>query len=415
MGKKGPSLSGVIAFLLGVAGLLIVGIPGLLAIFWALSLGVFVWRFVSRWVESGRPKRRNHRLADLARHVASSARDLVAIVAFAVAVIVSVLLVLAGGLPASSVSASGRFEYPPSEPAACPEPGPVRLLDGMALVPGGCFVMGSTEEQIKAASAYCARVKRLVREWGCSPNLFSDELPQRVVELDPFWIDQHEVTNEQFAEFVSHTNYRTQAETSGSSLVWDPFGRLFRRVSGASWLHPEGPGSGVGGRPSYPVGHMSWRDADAYCRWAGKRLPTEAEWEKAARGPDGWVFPWGNSWVVNEHPPRANVDEATPVPRLRPVGSFPRGQSVYGVDDVLGNAFEWVSDWYDDNYYSHGEPRDPIGPSTGTRKALRGGSAGTDPAWIRVPWRTAQEPTYATSLTGMRCARDVTGSPAGAA
>jgi len=159
-------LSGVIAFLLGVAGLLVVGSHGLLAIFWALSLGVFVWRFMSRWVESGRPKSRNHRLADLVRHVASSVRDLVALVALAVAVIVSVLLVLAGGLPASPVSASDSLSTPRPSPPRAQSRDQCDCRTAWHGFRVGASKLGSTEEQIKAASAYCARVKRLVREWG---------------------------------------------------------------------------------------------------------------------------------------------------------------------------------------------------------------------------------------------------------
>ena len=149
----------------------------------------------------------------------------------------------------------------------------------------GDFEMGSTDSDIDL-------IMSLDSCSNCERDWFADEQPQHTVYLDAFWIDQTEVTNGMFTIFVGAAGYKTFAEDWGSSLVYQS-GDL-EEVSGADWEHPQGPDSSIQGIEDHPVIHISWNDASAYCEWAGRRLPTEAEWEKAARGTDGRIFPWEN-------------------------------------------------------------------------------------------------------------------------
>jgi sulfatase modifying factor 1 len=246
-------------------------------------------------------------------------------------------------------------------------------LDEMVVVPAGRFRMGSDD-----------------------PWAYPDdgEGPVHDVDVSSFRIDATAVTNRQFAEFVEATRYVTEAQRYGWSFV---FGGLlpdefpptrgvasapwWRQVPDTDWSHPEGPHSGVAERMDHPVVHISWRDAGAFCRWAGKRLPTEAEWEYAARGgSDGAVFPWGdelepdgahcmNVWqgTFPSHNSRADGFLGT-----APVTTY--GPNGYGLYNMTGNVWEWCADWYDAAYYGASERRDPKGPEAGTRRVMRGGS-----------------------------------------
>ncbi len=193
----------------------------------------------------------------------------------------------------------------------------------MVLAPTGSFLMGSTE--------------------GTGNQ---DEHPQHSVSLDAYYIDQFEVTNAQYAEFMNATGH--------------PAPRM--------WGQPQFD------KPNLPVVGITWFDAQAYSKWAKKRLPTEAEWEKAARGTDGRIFPWGNDSDTE----KANVEMS--IGRLTDVGSYPAGVSPYGVHDMAGNVFEWVADWYDANYYLDSPDENPPGPETGQYRILRGGS------WLDTWW-----------------------------
>jgi formylglycine-generating enzyme required for sulfatase activity len=228
------------------------------------------------------------------------------------------------------------------------------------------------------------------------PNVMADEKPRHKVSLDAFWMDLTEVTNAMFAQFVADTGYRTETEQNGSSAVWNGGGWDY--VSGANWRAPFGPGSNAPN--NHPVIQVSWNDALAYCEWAGRRLPTEAEWEKAASGPDNFLYPWGNA-----EPSSARANYADNVGSLVPVGSYPDGASGYGVMDMGGNVYEWTADWYGSDYFSNSPPNNPTGPASGKYKVMRGGSWELDALRLRVFVREVSGPNAANSNIGFRCAQ----------
>ncbi|MBM3238589.1 uridine kinase [Candidatus Poribacteria bacterium] len=234
----------------------------------------------------------------------------------------------------------------------------------MILIPAGDFVMGSNDTQIM----------QLVREYGAKIHWFNDERPRHIVNLSSFYIDKYPVTNEQYAKFIRETGYK-KPET------WD-----IRRYN----------------QSKQPVVGISWHDAEAYCQWAGKRLLTEAEWEKAARGVNARLFPWGD----NNPEGRANYGGREGGPTI--VGKFPDGSSPYGVMDMAGNVWEWVNDWYDSEYYSHAPYRDPKGPNSGHGKCVRGGSWINNPTMIRCTERDYRRlPHKDLKYFGFRCAADL--------
>ncbi len=219
------------------------------------------------------------------------------------------------------------------------------------------------------------------------------EGPVHEVELDPFGIDRYAVSNARFGEFVASTGYITDAERYGWSFVFggllpDDFSETravadapwWRQVYGADWRHPEGPQSTVDDRFDHPVVHVSWNDARAYCVWSGTRLPTEAEWEYAARGGATTSFPWGDELEPDgEH--RMNVFQGEfPIQNTgadgyfgtAPVGAFL--PNAFGLYNMTGNVWEWCADWYDPGCYATAPRKNPSGPSAGTRRVIRGGS-----------------------------------------
>jgi len=270
----------------------------------------------------------------------------------------------------------------------------------MSEIPAGIFLRGSTLTDTQYFGTLCAKDPRL----SCTAASFDDETPQRAVDLKTFWIDVDEVTNEQFLLFVQSTGYKTAAEKAGSSGVWDDVQRKIVTIEGADWRHPEGPTSSISDRTHYPVVHITWDEAQAYCAWVKKRLPTEAEWEKAARGTAGLQFPWGNEW----DPQIMDVATEQRTPPLYPVGSFPLGTSPYGVENMIGNVVEWVADWYNPKYYQTGPLKDPLGPSNdlGDGRVIRGGSRATKVPFLHAAWRNSTKPDTHHNLLGFRCAKD---------
>lgn len=272
-------------------------------------------------------------------------------------------------------------------------------------VPGGEFVMGDPFDE-----GYLDDGERLVHR----------------VSLYSFAIDATAVTNDQFARFVAATGYRTEAETYATSAVFhlavaappaDILGRspsapFWLEVRGADWAHPAGPLSNPEGLGHHPVVHVSHHDATAYCQWAGRRLPTEAEWEFAARGGRaGQRFPWGND-LTPQGRHRANIWQGR-FPHTNtlddgylttcPVRSFPPND--WGLYETSGNVWEWCSDWFSPHSYQHSAPLNPHGPRTGTTRVTRGGSYLCHASYCnryRVAARTSNTPDSSTSNCGFR-------------
>lgn len=289
---------------------------------------------------------------------------------------------------------------------------------GMVLVPAGEFLMGDE-----------------------SPHAFlgDGEGPVRSVHVGDFLIDATAVTNAAFDDFVHATGYRTEAERFGWSFVFDSFVDLkdrsakvagtvagapwWRAVRGADWAHPFGPHSDLAELAGHPVVHVSWNDAAAYAAWAGKRLPTEAEWEKACRG--GAVqtrFPWGDELMPGgEHMmnvwqgdfPRRNTGEDGYL-ATAPADSFP--PNGFGLYNTTGNVWEWVADFYSSHWHARESDRtrrDPTGPPAGPSKVLRGGSYLCHASYCnryRTTGRIENTPDTSTGHMGFRCAADVHGA-----
>ncbi len=213
-----------------------------------------------------------------------------------------------------------------------------------------------------------------------------DEYPRHEVLLDTFWIDQFEVTNGRYVEFVKSAGHRVPQNPT------NPTRNLWQGDSITESLAER------------PVINVDWFDADAYCKWAGKRLPTEAEWEKAAKGTSDRRFPWGNVEPTTKHLNYNQrwIGEKT----LMPVGSYEAGKSPYGVYDVVGNVWEWVNDWYDARYYEKSPSKNPIGPQEGTKKVIRGAGWQNETPTVRIFTRVDSDPTMRNESTGFRCAAD---------
>lgn len=307
--------------------------------------------------------------------------------------------------------------------------------DGMKWIPGGIFKMGADQSGGR-----------------------QDEYPSHQVKLEGFWMDEREVTNAQFAEFVKATGYKTIAERRPdweelkktlppgtpkppdnvlvpASLTFTPpsqpvplnnVAQWWSWTPGADWKHPQGPGSSIKGKDSYPVTQISWEDANAYAKWAGKRLPTEAEWEYAARGGmEKGLYPWGDAGIETGKA-KANTWQGSFPNKdtgwdgfsgLAPTGSYPANN--FGLYDMAGNVWEWVADWYTPDYYSSlssnmttnpkgpaksYDPEEPMVP----KKVTRGGSFMCNASYCegyKVTSRMKSSPDTGLENTGFRCVK----------
>jgi len=280
----------------------------------------------------------------------------------------------------------------------------------MVALPGGTFLMGTNYDRGFPADG---------------------EGPVRTVSLSPFAIDTYPVTNADFAAFVAATSFRTEAEVFGWSFVFwshippERFADLVEdtaaptpwwcKVPGASWKQPVGPGSDVQETLNHPVAHVSWNDAAAYAAWASKALPTEAQWEYAARGGlEQKLYPWGEE-LTPEGKHRCNIWQG-PFPRHDtaedgyagscPVDSFP--PNGYGLYSVVGNVWEWCADWFHTAFSVKSVLHDPAGPSIGQTKVMKGGSFLCHASYCnryRVAARTSNTPDSSASNIGFRCVR----------
>ena len=305
---------------------------------------------------------------------------------FALTVLVSMMLAActAPPLPTATVPAPTNTLPPSSTPTPVPPtptpvpPTPTPTLgigstllsekDGMTLVyvPAGEFLMGSTDADTDAGS---------------------EEKPQHKVYLDAYWIDQTEVTQGMYAKCVAAGNCKQRACTDLA-------------------IYPSGD--------NYPAICATWNDAQAYCEWAGRRLPTEAEWEKAARGTDGRKYPWGNEPaagtllnLADKSGTGINSDKTIDDGHadIAPVGTYPAGASPYGALDMAGNAWEWVADWYGRFYYDTSPDRNPTGPASAQMRGQRGGSCYFQAARARTAARGGDVPDITYGDTGFRCSR----------
>lgn len=233
----------------------------------------------------------------------------------------------------------------------------------MVLIPAGEFTMGSGEDDKSAGN---------------------DERPAHQVDLDDFYIDQYEVTTSHYENFLQETQYAVPK-------YWSP-------------QVPKQQGN-------KPVVGVNWKDATTYCSWAGKRLPTEAEWEKAARRTDQRIYPWGNALPTDKLAKLDRCCNFNDYGALSDVGSYKEGMGPYGTYDMAGNVWEWVADWYDEAYYSKSAGRNPKGPDEGVLRVIRGGGWDSKPAMVRSAFRDRLSPSNRNAVQdgniGFRCAQSV--------
>ncbi len=345
-----------------------------------------------------------------------------------------------------------------------------RLFAALCLGVGACVALGQSPSDSRAAVAPdMVLIVGGTFEMG-SAGGHADETPVHAVTLKTFLLDRHEVTNRQFADFVKATGYDTEAERAGGAWCYLEGESDFRFVYGADWRHPNGIGSAIDDRLDHPVVCVTWSDAQAYARWAGKRLPTEAEWEYAARSRGGrpvsaspGLAPTSSPTTPTDVDPQHHHHDQPTAPTSSSVAAHPSSRShgrhpsvaapkiqateadaFFGANiwqgtwptentladgyfgtapvatfepnairlhDMIGNVWEWTADWYDAEYYRTSPAENPTGPPTGTTRVARGGSWFCSPNYCAAynsHYRGASPPDHAFNNVGFRCARDLT-------
>jgi formylglycine-generating enzyme required for sulfatase activity len=293
---------------------------------------------------------------------------------------------VAGATPNVNNATAGRFDRVAA------------IASELVPIAGGQFAMGTTAGEVAAAVAECTG--GYGGEAGtCQPSDGEDSFPQHNVTVSPFQMEVTEVTYQQYLTFLnsmgagSHRNgclgqpcIQTLSDSETSNVTFDSQNYSVNAAI-----------------VDFPVTNVTWYGAQAYCQSIGRRLPTEAEWERAARGDLGYVYPWSNEWSPDNSATRRSTTE-----EKVSVGTFSEVFSPYGVLNLAGNAAEWVSDWYSPNFYSRPEAAgpDPAGPATGTEKVTRGGSWDTVPFYTRTVHRQSRDPLSPTAAIGFRCVAD---------
>jgi serine/threonine-protein kinase len=257
------------------------------------------------------------------------------------------------------------------EPITTEAPAPVEAPAGMVYIPAGEFQMGCDPEHNGGFSC------------------LADALPLHTVTLDAYFIDQYEVTTVQYAECVAADGCEYPSRTNSATRE-------------SYFANPE--------FDHFPMIFVTWSDASAYCTWAGKRLPSEAEWEKAARGSEVKAYPWGDDdpacTLANAF---NNPDGSACTGDTSAVGSYPEGNSVFGVADMAGNVWEWVADWYSETYYAESPAVNPLGPDGSSNKVLRGGGWSSTWPQLLSAYRTFDPNFHSSNDLGFRCALSVEG------
>ncbi len=269
----------------------------------------------------------------------------------------------------------------------------IALFALAACTPQSTIVATQVAEKDGMVQVYVPEGEFLMGAVNSDPEAEADEKPQRTVYLDAFWIDQTEVTNAKYALCVAAGVCQPPSYTEAYAIE-------------SYYGNPQ--------YDHYPFIYVNWAAAQTYCEWAGGRLPTEAEWEKAARGTDGRKYPWGNTKIdgnlLNFADRRTNfrwsdqlVDDG--YEGLAPVGNYPAGASAYGAWDMAGNVLEWTADWYSENYYANAPAKNPPGPESGQTRVLRGGSWHFGASTARTSDRFSVDAGIQDTDLGFRCAR----------
>ncbi len=299
--------------------------------------------------------------------------------------IIAIILSGCGATPEreAATSAISNTPVPTDSPSDIPIPPSSSVNIDMILIPAGEFEMGGDADQ---ALTICQEIYDPYYDFAqCGSNMFEDEDPIHLVYLDEYYIDKYEVTIADYQVCVEEGI--CNLPTKFSSYSRDEY-----------YGNPE--------YADYPVIYVNWYDAQTYCEWRGARLPTEAEWEKAARGSDGRMYPWGSN-----HDGRlgnfcgSKFEHVGGLSDTVPVGSYPEGASPYGVMDMAGNVFEWTADWYGYNYYENSPNENPTGPTDGSQRVMRGSNFECRYVFtVHITERFGQFPNITYDYDGFRCA-----------